>query len=332
MKVQGLVRKCIRIRILFGLIVAGSVVLVALKTFSADEDGTGETNRSAETVDAAEPNKAPMIIWYHHVYKDRPIALRTALSSGLITHAMVKDMHRKDIHHKKEADVLEAVKITKSFGVKLIWSRPLWPLHGVEDSSAEDLFDPDYYIREIDVLRAEGQALGADFVALDAESYAHAPVNKYLRGRNKLSTKQREQLEAAIDKTISAVGKVDFVYPGGAIYSRHPANILGKLGRFRTSNLNYYKNEKRRRQMTYCYQIAGFHVNIIRENKRHPKLPYYFVSELFENSHLWSNKKGLFIYPHDHKSLAIAKELVAYSRKLPFKASQQQKRPDSVPK
>jgi len=228
--------------------------------------------------------------------------------------------------------VYEAINIVKASGVKLIWSRPLWPLYGVEDSSAEDLFDPDYYIREIEVLRAEGQALGADFVALDAESYAHAPVNKYLRGRNRLSAKQREQLEAAIDKAVSAVGKVDFVYPGGSIYSRHPANILGKLGRFRNSNLNYYKNEKRRRQMTYCYQIAGFHVNIIRENKKHPKLPYYFVSELFENSHLWSNKKGVFIYPHDRKGLAIAKELVAYSRKLPFKSSQQQKKPDSAPK
>ena len=134
-----------------------------------------------------------------------------------------------------------------------------------------------------------------------------------------MSAKQQEQLEAAIDKVVSAVGKVDFLYPGGSIYSRHPANILGKLGRFRTSNFNYYKNEKRRRQMTYCYQISGFHVNITRENKKYPKLPYYFVSEVFENSHLWSNKKGVFIYPQDRKSLAIAKELVAYSRQLPFK-------------
>jgi len=327
-----MINKLVRMLILFSVIAVGGMVTAVMIAICCGNNNAGEPNQTAQKTEVPQPNDPPIIIWYHHVYKDRPIALRTALYSGLITHAMIKDVHRKDIHYKNDADVLEALKIAKSFDVKLIWSRPLWPGYGIEQSSTEDLFDPNYYIQEIKILRAEANEVGVDFVALDTEAYAHAPVGKYLRHKHGLNTKQREKLKLTIGKVIKAVGKVDFVYPGGSIYSQHPANTLGRLGKYRISGYFYYGNEERRKSMRFPYHIVGIHVNTTRENKKHQQLPYYYVSEVFTQSHLWSGKKGVFIYPHDRKGLAIAKELVAYSRKLPFKASQQQKRPDSAPK
>lgn len=318
MKVQSLVRKCIRIRILFGLIVAGSVVLVALKTFSADENGAGETNRSAETVDATEPNKAPIIIWFHNGYSDNVAALKTALSSRLISHVMIKCMHRKDFDYRSKKDVLKAIEIVKKSGAKLIWSRGLWTLYDVEGSSAKDFFDPDYYIRELQILRWEGKEVGADFVAIDNEPYAYTPVKKHWRGRKKVSPEERERLNRVISEVVGKIGKVEFVYPGGYIRSEHPANILSKLGKFRIATDTYWFDEKRIKSIQYEYEIFGAYINTVRDDGRWRR-PYFLVSDIFERSDLWSDKKGLFLYSREHNALAVAQELAAYSRQLPFK-------------
>jgi len=313
-----MVHKSLKIQI-WSAIVIITAALAILAATSSNGNETQEHNQVKQASTEPVTCEKPIIIWYHHVYKDPPAALRMALSSGLITHAMVQTLHRKDGERQKMELVAKAIKIVKTSDVKLIWSRPLWALYGIEDSSAEDLFDPNYYIQEIEVLRAEGQAFGADFVALDAESYAHAPVNKYLRGKNRLNTYQRKRLSAAVEQVIGAVGQVDFLCPGGSIYSQHPANTLGRLGKCRISGFFYYGNEERRRSMRFPYHIVGIHVNTTRENKEYPQLPYYYVSEVFTQSHLWSGKKGVFIYPHDRKGLAIAKKLVAYSKQLPVK-------------
>jgi hypothetical protein len=340
MTVHSQVRKRIRIWILFGLIIAGSVVLVAQKTFSVDENGGGEPNPTVQKAELPQPNEPPMIIWHYCAYRDSTESLRIALSSGLITHVSVGGtLHRKDRYYKKNPKILkanikalEAVRIVKNSGAKLIWWRWLWPGYSIEQSSAEDLFDPDYYIQEIKILRAEGRALGADFVALDTEAYAHTPVGKYLRHKHGLNTKQREQLKLTIDKAVSIVGKVDILRPGGSRYSLHPAQIIARLGRYRLSGITRLADEKKRKPIKYPYEIFAAYLNTVKINQSDPRFCYFLVPEIFENSHLWSDKKGLFLYPKEGNALAIAKELVAYSRKLPFKASQQQKRPDSVPK
>ena len=37
----------------------------------------------------------------------------------------------------------------------------------------------------------------------------------------------------------------------------------------------------------------------------------------FDNSYLWSNKKGIFLYPRERNADAVARELVKYARNLP---------------
>ncbi len=48
-----------------------------------------------------------------------------------------------------------------------------------------------------------------------------------------------------------------------------------------------------------------------------PNAPYFLVSDVFEKSWLWSDKKGVFLYTDRKKALAVAKELLAYANKLP---------------
>lgn len=327
-----MINKLVRVWILFSVIAAGGMVTAVMIVICYGNNNAGDPNQTVQKGKVPQPNEPPIIIWYYHVHKDKPIVLETALSSGLITHAMVKTMHRKDRDYRKNAKALEAIKIAKNSDAKFIWSRPLWPLQNIKGSRAEDLFDPDYYIQEIDVLRAEANEVGADCVSLDVEAYNKVPVRKYTSGKVKLNTEEIKRLNLVMDKVVESVGKIDFVYPGGWSRRTHPFNMLGKLAKYRITEETYYNSKKRLKAVNYPYEIFGAFVNTSRKNEIYPQWPLYLIPEIFENSHLWSNKKGLFLYPKDGNALAIAKELVAYSRKLPFKAPQQQKRPDSAPK
>jgi hypothetical protein len=314
MKVQGLVRKRKRIGVLFALMVAGAVVLAAVKAFAADENGTGETNRNAEMAGATEPNKPPMIIWHYHTIRDKPEALKLALSSGLITHVVLGGtLHRKDRDYKKQTNASEALTIVKNSGAKLIWVRVLWPL--------EDLFDPDYYIREIQNLRAEAREMGADLVFLDAEPSGNSPIKRYWSHRYRWNSQQRKQLKLAVNRAVKVVGKVDIMRPGGSKRRGHLAEILAELGEYRLSGVGLSTDALRRKPPyeVFPYEIFAAYLNTAREDPKAPKYTYFLVPEIFENSHLWSDKKGLFLYSKEHNALAVAKELVAYSRQLPFK-------------
>ena len=47
-------------------------------------------------------------------------------------------------------------------------------------------------------------------------------------------------------------------------------------------------------------------------------MPLYTVPEIFEKSQLWSAKKGLYLYSKEGESMAVAHELVKYSKSLPI--------------
>ena len=299
MKGQGLVRKCKKIRILLALVVAGSVVLGAVKAFSADKKGARETNRNAETVDATEPNKPPMIIWFHNGYSDNVAALKTALSSRLISHVMIKCTHRKDFDYRSKNDVLKAIEMVKKSRAKLIWTRSLWAHNNVEDSSVKDLFDPDYYIREIQNLRAEAKEMGTDLVSLDAEPYGNSPMKRYLTHGYRWNSQLREQLKFAVNKAIKAVGKVDVMRPAGDNRRGHPAEILAELGKYRLSGLSRSTDALRRKPPyeVYPYEIFAAYLNTARKDPKAPKYTFFLVPEIFENSHLWSERRGCFFIP-----------------------------------
>jgi hypothetical protein len=306
------------------LILAITASALMICTGSCKANMPKDPNMSSQTTSQVGPNRKPIIIWHYNSMRDELRTVQLVLSSGLITHVSIGGtLHRKDKDYKKNSRALEAIKIVKSFGAKVIWVRPLWPLYSVEESSPEDLFDPNYYIREITILRDEKKAVGADFVALDQEAYGYTPLKKYLRGRNTLTESQRKRLENVIEQVIKTTGKVDFILPAGIVFPLEPANILSRLGVNRISETTYYDNAALRARIQYPYEIFGVYLNTVKENKDIPNLPLYLVSEIFDKSQLWSNKKGLFLYPREHNALAVAKELVAYSKKLPVKVPNQ---------
>jgi len=300
--------------LLLSLAVTAVAVLVALTTRCTGDERSVAPNQTTKKEQAK-----PIVIWFYTIHRDKPIALETALSSGLISHVMMKFTHRKDRNWKKSENAHLALALIRKYKAKLIWARSVWPYYNIADSSSEDLFDPDYYFQEIQALRAEARGQKADFVALDTEPYGYTPMKKYLRGYDKLTGRQREQLSRVIEQVTKAAGKVDFVLPAGSLASTHPYNILAGLGRYRIAENTYYNNEKNIKAIKYPYEIFGAYLNTVRENPDYPKSPFFTVRDVFEKSHLWSAKKGLFLYPKENKALEVARELAAYAKTLPQK-------------
>lgn len=232
---------------------------------------------------------------------------------------MNKYIHPADADWQRKKAVIEAIKIVKKSKAKLIWCQNLWPYYNVQNARPKDLFDPYYYIREIKNLRRGVNKIGADFCALDTEPYAYAPVKRYFKGINriKLTKQQWNRVRLCVEKTIQAVGKVDFVMPAAYWKKDRPYNILAELGNMRIAEDTFWSNEEMLRRITYPYEIFGAYVNTVRLDENHPKLWHYLVPEIFEKPQRWSDKRGLFLYPKGKNSLAAARELVAYAESLP---------------
>ena len=275
----------------------------------------GETLRIRMKEDPGEGRrKNPILIWYHNVHRDSPSALKTALSSGLISDVMIKCLNRKDFNFERARCVIEAVEIAREFGVGIIWSRAFWPTYKLAESRLEDLFDSKYYVNEIRIIREEKEAVGANAVALDVEAHGHSPIKRYMKGKERFGFREAIRLKNVIDRVIKIVGKVDFLMPAGSNRISHPYNCISGLANSRISEHTYYANEKILKSIKYPYEIFGVYLNTVKENQMSPKLPYYLVPEIFAKSYLWSNKKGLFLYPKEGNALAVAKELVKYSK------------------
>ena len=302
-----------------GCVFGVGIFLLAVCTICfANSNGQTQNVDSNETL-PYEKKQQPIIIWFHNGVTDKPEALKIALSSGLVNHVIVKYMHPADRDWRKKKNVLEAIEIVKRSRAKLIWCRNAWPYENVQDARLSDFFDANYYIRQITNLRAEAAEMGADYVALDMEAYAYAPVGRYLKGKDRifLSKAQWRQLEEAIDTAIEKAGKVDFIFPGGSVDETKPNGVLARLGKMRIAEETYWSNEERQKRITFPYEIFGAYLNTVREDKNHPGSWHFLVPEIFEKSELWSKKEGLFLYPKERRAMEVARELLAYSRTLP---------------
>ena len=305
-----------------------------LMTVWACDKIAGDPNKAKQKSAAQQPKEKPIVIWYYHSIWDTPKSLQIALSSGLVTHVTIAGtLHRKDRDYRKNRKTLDALKITKGFGAKVIWVRDLWPLYNIEDSRAEDLFDPNYYIQEIQILRSEANEVGADFVMLDTEPYGHATVKKYLHGQNRLDYQKMQELHQAINKAIGSVGKVDFIRPGGGPRRGHPAQILARLGKYRFSGVARSGEALRHKPPyeVYPYEIFSAYLNTVKKERKNPNFSYFRVPEIFQNSHIWSDRRGLFLYPRERNTMAVAKELVAFAKSLPSIDSIKRRDPNSDP-
>jgi len=283
-----------------------------------------DNDKNPNNLKTAQAREKPMIIWFHSAYGNSLESLKTALSSGMISHVIVLYMHRKDRDWKANQKVRKAVEMVKNSDAKLIWCRDLWPYYAINDTKYEDLFNPLYYIQEIRHLRAEAKEMGADFVGLDTEPYGNSPMKLYLKGKDRirLNYGKRQQIKLAIEKVVQEAGKIDFILPAGSGSTDHPHNIIANLGKIRIAESTYHANEEYIKKLQYPYEIFGVYLNTVKRNEQNPKAPFVLVREIFdERPYLWSNKKGLFLYTDRNRCLAVAKDLVAYAKTLPYKNS-----------
>jgi hypothetical protein len=228
---------------------------------------------------------------------------------------MISYMHRADASWEKSDKVLQAIKMVKDSEAKLIWCRDLWPYYKNEGIKLSEFFDPDYYTKEILAIRSEAKKIGADFVCLDNEAYGNSIMKYYLKNSKKLTREELDKLRTAIEKTVATVGKVDFTMHAG--WSSRPCfALLAQLGNNRICEETYWFDEKRYKTIRYPYEIFGVYVNTVRENKQNPNQPYFLISDIFERSKLWADKKGLFLYSDGKNSLKVAKALCDYSKTL----------------
>jgi hypothetical protein len=257
----------------------------------------------------------PIVIWHFNPGKDTLNSLRYALSSGIPTHVTLAVGSRASDNFGKPV-TREAVELAKAMKCKVVLIRYLWPSIEYEGRDSSVLFDSKYYITEIRRLRTEAKKLGVDLVGLDTEPYYKAVVKPYFKGGRKLTNRQIQNLEDVVKTVISSEGQLDFIYPAGSVRRGHPYNILAKLGRNRISEHTYYDSKVNLKGINYPYEIFGVYINTSKQNKVHKHLPLYLVNEVFDKSHRWSGKRGLFLYSKEGNAEAVAKELLEYSRNL----------------
>ena len=271
--------------------------------------------------EAKKTGEPPIIIWHFHLIRDDLDSLKTALSSGLINHVSVGGtLNRRDFDWTQSGKLAKAMEILKEANVKIIWTRLLWPVNSAYDVTDQSLYDPNYYIEEIENLKKEKILIGADFALIDVEAYGYAPAKKVFTGGDKLNDEQLAKLKIAIDAAILKTGKVDFVLPAGLrMRPRHAYNFLSVLGQNRICEDTYWNVEHRIKTVGFDYEIFGAIVSTTEKNEKNPAMRYFTVETIFENSQFWSDKKGLFIFPKVNNASAVAEEMVKFSRSLPIK-------------
>jgi hypothetical protein len=262
------------------------------------------------------PPDKPHVIWFHSGACNSTESLDTALSSDLITHVLILHMHAADADWQKSPRVLRAIRTVKRSSAKLIWCRDLWPYYKTSGVSRDAMFDPKYYIGEINRLRGEAKAMGADAVALDVEPYGHSPIKELLKSGRRFEPAQLATLRDAVKQAVDRVGQVDYLLPAGSMNKAHPYNILAGLGKARISENTYYANEQTIRNIKYPYEVFGVHLSTARERTINPQAPYFLVSDIFGRSDLWSDKNQLFLYSTSKDSLGVARQLADYAGKL----------------
>ncbi len=94
-----------------------------MSAFSALSACAGKSSQSRANGPSSAQAPPSTVIWWHTAPTSSLEALRTALSSGLVTHALIKGMHRYDMHLSNRR-ITDAIAIVREFkDVKLIWSR-----------------------------------------------------------------------------------------------------------------------------------------------------------------------------------------------------------------
>lgn len=281
---------------------------------------------SADTESTVKEHNSPIIIWNHSIYNDSLDALKIAISTDLFTHVNMKRLHRYDCRIEKygryEDMVPKVIELCKQNDVKVILTRNLWPSWRISDSNKNDLYQSEYYVREIEDLKNDANSLGADYIGLDIEPYGKSPLKTIIKERN-YNSRDLEKIKNAVQSAERKTGGVDFIYPAGSNLVHHPYNIISGLAKYRISEHTYYDNERWIKNVKYPFEIFGAFIRLEKENPNHKDLPFFLVEEIFDRSELWSDKKGVWLYKgsgtvrkQKNYALRLAKRLEQYVKNL----------------
>ena len=288
--------KHIRYGIVCGVLGLVLALRPAIKLCRVCAQAPKEVSASSVAESTRPPVAQPAVIWFHSVSSNSLESLRQALSSQLINHVLMLYMHRNDADWRSSEKALAAIDLVKESKAKLIWCRDLWPYYKLKDVQAEDLFDPNYYVTEVKQLRTEAEEMGADLVALDTEPYGDSPLKKYIKNKQAYTAGNFRTLTTTIESALKRLDKVDYVLPAGSTARLHPYNLLSQLGVNRISETTYYNRSDRVARIKYPFEIYGAYVRPYRRNPEHTLLPFYLVTDVFEQSQIWAHKRGVMLY------------------------------------
>ena len=294
------------------------VVIQHHLSLAQEEDMGAEPNTVLTR--APTPRTPPMIIWYHSTQGYSLESLQLALSSGLVSHVMVSHQHRQDAPLDQADEAKAAIEWIHAAGKKVIWTRTLWPYRPTETVKPATLFDPNYYINEIQILRQEAQTLKADYIALDTEPYGQSGMRASLKSDDPWDSSLQVHLSGVIQQVVQQAGAVDFILPGGSLRDDHPYNILARLGTYRISENTYYANDKIIRSIRYPYEIFGVYLKTQPQNQNYPDLTFYRVPDVFDQSQRWSKRRGVLLYTDKDHAEAVAHDLHTYVATLQRRA------------
>jgi len=290
----------------FVFMIAALVCLVLLILSGGKTDVETAYALGKDTPSTEIPSR-PVIIWWARLWDD-PEILRLAISSGVFSHVMLVSLHEFDRPGDialSDPNLVKAVRYCKEKGVKVVWTRWLYPGYNQKKFKFKDAFDADYYKARIRELKSEAKAMGADYVAFDAEPYAKSVLTPYKTLRKcKLSKAEFNDMNRAIQVAVEAEGKVDFILPAATRFGRHLFDATRNLGELAVNEDTYYDVPARRRNIRR-YDIFGAYVGVRKKNDKHPKLPLFTPREILERQDLWAHTSGLFIYPGSAKNTAL---------------------------
>lgn len=261
-----------------------------------DANEVGGKDTSVETADK------PVIIWYQTVGRD-PNILHLVLKNGIFSHVMLRgisEFDSKDFYNRP--NVKKVIEICHQKGVKVIWTRSLYPQLNFDKWKNEYIFDTSYYTRRIQQVRKEGRLIGADFVAFDAEPPRQGPMLSLKK--HKIAKDKFELMKNAVKTATEIEGQVDFVLPAGKDYRNHIYNATRQLGKYVVAEYTYYDRLLSTGYKNIPYDIFGAFVSMRKENKDHPHLLFFTPREILERQDLWAHKKGLFVYPGRRENAA----------------------------
>ncbi|MBU0718593.1 MAG: hypothetical protein KJ749_10125, partial [Planctomycetes bacterium] len=251
--------------------------------------GTEYTSRSIH-VNTSSGNPAapePIVIWWHPWHFDLEI-LETVLASGVVTHVMIDGGDRCGAYYE-EAVVHEAIAMCQANGVKTIWSLNLWNSF-TELPTLDDTVDPSYYVAAMEEINAEANLIGADYSAMDCETYSGVPFDAVFE--EALPQEHFDAMSAAIEQAARQV-RVDFIYPAGTPFAPlYVNNTYRPLGRIRIAASTYYDAPYKICRLDYPFEVFGAFVKPFTERPDHAWNPYFLPYDIVSRRYYWSQASG----------------------------------------